>query len=63
MAGTLIAVVLANRIEPLLFQQPARDPGILAAVGLILMVVAVSAGLGPARRAARVDPNTALRSD
>jgi ABC-type antimicrobial peptide transport system permease subunit len=37
------------------------DPLTLAAVGVIMILTGLLAGLGPARRASRVDPNMALR--
>ncbi|MEX2179489.1 MAG: ADOP family duplicated permease [Gemmatimonadaceae bacterium] len=61
--GTLIAVVAARWVQPLLFDQPARDPVIYAVVALVLLVVAVMATIRPAWRAARVDPTVALRAD
>lgn len=62
-AGTAIAWALGAQIQPLLFEQRARDPLIFAAVSLMLAIVAIAAGVGPARRAARADPNTALRTE
>jgi ABC-type lipoprotein release transport system permease subunit len=50
-------------VQPLLFEASARDPRIYAAVGVILLGVALVATVRPALRAARVDPTTALRAD
>jgi predicted permease len=61
--GAVIAWGMGGQIQPLLFQQSARDPLVFGVVGLVLLLAAVSAGFGPARRAARADPNTALRSE
>ena len=47
----------------LLFGVPALDPLTFAAVTLMLLVVAVFAILIPARRAVRMDPIRALRTD
>jgi ABC-type lipoprotein release transport system permease subunit len=47
----------------LLFGVDARDPVTFAAVPALLTLVAVAAAWGPARRAARVDPVTALRAE
>ena len=62
-AGSLIALAASSKIEPLLFQQSARDPVVLAGVAVVLFVSAVLACLSPAFRAAKADPITALRSD
>lgn len=61
--GIAAALALAGRVEPLLFETPARDPATLAGVVLTLLVVAVLASSMPAWRAARVDPNIVLRAD
>jgi ABC-type antimicrobial peptide transport system permease subunit len=61
--GCLIAFVAGTQIQPLLFQQSARDPVVYGIVGGVLLVVALVACLAPARRAARADPNLALRSE
>lgn len=62
-AGLLVTLVAAPRIEPLLFRTRPLEPGILAAVGLVILLVAVAASGLPAWRAARVDPNEALRAE
>jgi ABC-type antimicrobial peptide transport system permease subunit len=63
LAGLTVALVLAPRIEPLLFQTSARDPSILGGVAVALMLVGVAAAGIPAWRAARVDPNVVLQAE
>jgi predicted permease len=61
--GTVLAFGATRWIEPLLFQQSAKDPVIYVLVGGVLLLVALAASAVPAARAARADPNTALRSE
>jgi ABC-type antimicrobial peptide transport system permease subunit len=61
--GTLAALALASRVQPLLFGVNARDPWTFIAVGVVLVAVSILAGVVPGSRAARVDPGTALRSN
>lgn len=63
LTGLLLALAGAGRLEELLFRVPARDPLTALVVGLTLLGVAAVASWMPARRATRVDPNTALRVD
>ena len=66
-AGALIGGVLAfwaaRWIQPLLFEQSARDPVVFMSVAVILIGVAVLASSVPAFRATRADPNRTLRSE
>ena len=58
------ASLLATRgIRGLLFGVRPFDPLTLGGVALLFCVVAAAACLGPARRAGRVNPLTALRGD
>jgi putative ABC transport system permease protein len=50
-------------MEGLMFRQSPRDPVVFGIVALVLLAVALLATSGPALRAARVDPNVALRAD
>jgi predicted permease len=59
--GVAIAAGLGRAAESLLFQMSARDPMVLGIATIVLVAVALCAGLIPAQRAARVDPMTALR--
>ena len=61
--GGAIAFGAARWMKPLLFDESPRDPVVYAIVTLVLLAVAVTASWIPARRAARVDPNVALRSE
>jgi len=61
--GAAVAVSLASKVSPLLYEVSAKDPLTYAGVIAVLLVVAVVASLAPALRAARVDPNVALRAD
>lgn len=62
-SGVLVAVLASRWMQPLLFHQSATDPFVYAAVGGLMLVVALSASAWPAWRAAKTDPNTALRSE
>jgi putative ABC transport system permease protein len=59
----LLGRVLSQALEGLLFDVSPSDLGTLAAVGLVLLVVTLLASLIPARRAMRIDPVEALRSE
>jgi putative ABC transport system permease protein len=61
--GGAIALSAARWFKPLLFDESPRDPLVYGIVTAVLLAVAVTASWIPARRAARVDPNVALRSE
>jgi predicted permease len=61
--GMAIALLASSRIQPLLFQQSARDPVVFGIVAGALLFAALAAAAAPARRAAKADPNVSLRSD
>ena len=61
--GGGIAFFAGKWIQPLLFQQSARDPVVFGVVAALLLAVALFASLFPARKAAQADPNSALRAD
>jgi predicted permease len=61
--GALIAVVAGKWVAPLLFNTSPKDPAVISSVIVTLLVVAMVASWVPATRAARVDPNEALRAD
>ena len=61
--GWLIAYAGRQSIQKLLFGVAPDDPGVAAAASVVVALVACVAALGPALRAARVNPLTALRHD
>jgi putative ABC transport system permease protein len=61
--GTAGAYAVTRVLQSLLFGVSARDPLTFAAVAALLGGVAVLASWIPARRAARVDPLTAMRAE
>jgi putative ABC transport system permease protein len=61
--GSVIAFIVGRWAQPLLFEQSARDPAVFAGVAVLLLAVAALACFIPARRAGRVDPMRALRSE
>ena len=61
--GALLALAAGRLIASLLYGVSPRDPFVLAAVSVVLLVVAAVASLVPAWRASRVDPVEALRAE
>ena len=61
--GTIGALASARMMASLIFGVSAADPVTLVVVAATLAVVALLSSLVPARRASRVDPVRALRSD
>jgi putative ABC transport system permease protein len=59
--GLAVAFALARLIAALLFETSTADPPTFSVVPALLLAVALLASYLPARRAARVDPMTALR--
>lgn len=62
-AGLAVAIALARAFRALLFGIEPVDASSLALGAALLLAVSVAAALGPARRAARVDPIVVLRSE
>jgi predicted permease len=62
-AGVAAAILLGRWMDTLLFEVDPVDPATLGAVVGAVLLVAVLAGLLPARRATRVDPTEVLRAD
>jgi putative ABC transport system permease protein len=61
--GTALTLGLTTIVRGLLYRVEPYDPSTLAGVAAALMVVALTASYLPARRAASVDPVTALRAE
>ena len=61
--GVSAAFAASRLIESLLFETKPNDPRAVALAAAILLTAALVAGYGPARRASRVDPLTALRHE
>ena len=61
--GLAGSVLLTRAMSALLYEVGPRDPMTLVSVPAVLAGVALAATFFPARRASRVDPTTALRSE
>jgi ABC-type lipoprotein release transport system permease subunit len=61
--GLAASLALTRIFAGMLFGVQPSDPLTFAAVGLLLIVVALLASIVPARRAVRVDPIVALREE
>jgi putative ABC transport system permease protein len=61
--GLIAALILAESIASLLYGVSPNDPATVIAVAGVLLVVTAVAAFVPARRAASIDPVTALRAD
>ena len=57
------ALAVTRLLQKSLFEVTPGDPATFFAVSAVLLFVALIASFAPARRAIRVDPMTALRSD
>jgi predicted permease len=61
--GTIVSWLAVRSAESLLFGVTPRDPGTFVGMLIVLTCVALVAGYVPARRASRVDPMVALRTE
>jgi ABC-type antimicrobial peptide transport system permease subunit len=61
--GALVALAGGRWVKPLLFDVSPNDPLVFGFVVGLLLIVAVAASWIPARRASRIDPQLALRTE
>ena len=61
--GLVAALALSRTLQSVLFEVKGVDPGIYLAVGLLLFGATLLACWLPARRATRIDPVQALRTE
>jgi ABC-type antimicrobial peptide transport system permease subunit len=62
-AGLAAAFGLTRLVRTMLYRLQPTDPATLILAALLLLVIAIAAGYGPARRASRIDPIQALRHE
>lgn len=63
LVGIPAALAAVSVIGTFLYEVEARDPRVIGMATLVLLLSAAAAGIAPARRAARINPNEALRAD
>jgi predicted permease len=61
MTGVPAALGAGGLVQGLLYGVRGTDPWVLGGASVVMVAVALGAGWLPARRAARIDPNSALR--
>jgi putative ABC transport system permease protein len=61
--GLLAAAAVGNTMSAFLFRVERFDPAAFLIAAALLLTVSLTASYIPARRASRVDPMTALRSE
>jgi ABC-type antimicrobial peptide transport system permease subunit len=62
-AAWMVGRLASRQVSGMLFELTPSDPMTMTAATILLVCVAVCAGLLPARRAARIDPIVALRNE
>jgi ABC-type antimicrobial peptide transport system permease subunit len=60
--GALVAAAGVGVARTLIYGMVLRDPATFGIVGALILLTGAAASYFPARRAARVDPNTLWRS-
>ncbi|MGH9763279.1 MAG: hypothetical protein ACREAC_20820, partial [Blastocatellia bacterium] len=60
-AGIIIASAAASMMGSMLYGVRPLDPSVFLGVSVLLFLVAILASYLPGRRAAKVDPNIAIR--
>ena len=63
MVGLVLSLGLTRVLASFLFGVSASDPLTYLSVSMVLMIVALAASLGPARKTTRTDPLVALRHE
>jgi len=61
--GLVLSLIAARWLDAILFQVAPNDPFTFFACAAMLAGVALAAILGPARRAASIDPAAAIRHE
>jgi putative ABC transport system permease protein len=61
--GLVLSLILTRLLESQLFGVSPRDPVVLGAIVLVLLIVACAASYLPGRAASRLNPVSALRAD
>jgi len=61
--GAIAALGLARFVESLMFGLKPHDPATVIGSVALLLLIGLVAGYLPARRASRIDPLVALRSE
>jgi putative ABC transport system permease protein len=62
-AGAALGIAAGRYLATIFYQVRVADPAVFAAVAAVVLAVAIGATYVPARRAMRVDPVVALRSE
>jgi ABC-type antimicrobial peptide transport system permease subunit len=61
--GLVAAFGLTRLVRTMLYGLQPTDPATLIPAALLLLIIALAAGYGPARRASHIDPMQALRHE